>query len=52
LMDEIKITGNYFFLCDAALGTVEGLINVGGNHIVNEWLELDDRTAQTAKYSM
>lgn len=52
LMDEIKITGNYFFLCDAALGAVDGLINVGGNHIVNEWLELDDRTAQTAKYSM
>ncbi len=52
LMDEIKITGNYFFLCDAALGAVDGLINVGGNHLVNEWLELDDRTAQTAKYSM
>ena len=52
VMDDIKITGNYFFLGDAALGTLDGLINVGGNHIVKEWVELDDRTVQTAKYTM
>lgn len=52
VMDEIMITGNYFFLGDAALGTLDGLINVGGNHIVKEWVELDNRTLQTAKYSM
>ncbi len=52
VMDDIMITGNYFFLGDAALGTLDGLINVGGNHIVKEWVELDDRTVQTTKYSM
>jgi len=52
VMNQIKMTGNYFFLGDAALGIIDGLINVGGGYIVKEWVELDDRRVETAKYSM
>lgn len=52
VMNQIKITGNYIFIGDAALSDLINVPTGKGGFEVTEWVELNDTTTETARQAM
>ena len=52
VMNQIKITGNYVFIGDAALSDLITVPTGNGGYEVTEWVELTGETSETVRHAM